>query len=132
VITFTELTNTGDDRGDSYSPLARPGEYLRDVRDVQVATIRPGSMRGNHYHARRREVILVMYNDAWRFGWDTGEGSAPQQRDFTGRGTVMIELEPNVSHAVRNTGTEVLVLCELRNEEWDAERPDSYRRPVLD
>jgi oxalate decarboxylase/phosphoglucose isomerase-like protein (cupin superfamily) len=133
MITFRDLPNTGDHRGDSYSPGEAIDRFLgRTVQDAHLATVLPGAMRGNHYHRARHEVILVLYRDAWIFAWDTGEGTARQSRRFEGTGAVLIEVTPLASHAMRNDGTQPLVLLGLSNGPYDPQAPDAYARAVLE
>ena len=84
-----------------------------DVAECHVATVRPGAIRGNHFHTTRREVLVVMYADRWTLLWDEGEGTPVQSRAFEGAGAVVLEADPHCAHAVRNDGARDLHLVSL-------------------
>lgn len=103
-ITFSSLPGSSDNRGLSFSLLSDVLGLMPAVRDVHIASVRPGSVRGNHYHAMKTEVITVVYTDAWSFYWDSGEGTEVQRRQFTGTGAVAVAVPLHWSHAVKNDG----------------------------
>ena len=74
------------------------------VVDMHVATIEPGAVRGNHYHAERREVLVIMAADRWSLHWDEGADTPARQREFTDPGAVLVTVPPGMSHAIRNDG----------------------------
>jgi oxalate decarboxylase/phosphoglucose isomerase-like protein (cupin superfamily) len=108
-----------EERGLSVSVLS---EYLRaigPVEDVHIAAIRPGAVRGNHFHTRKQELIAVAYQDRWSLHWDRGAGSAPQRRDFTGAGGVVIRPPVGWSHAIRNDSDSDLWIVALSDRAFD-------------
>lgn len=109
-------------------------EEMSSVMDVHIASLRPGGIRGNHFHAVKNEVITVAYADRWSFYWDTGEGTQVQRRQFAGTGAVAINVPPAWSHAVRNEGTAELWLFNASDAPYRRETgavADSYRRVVV-
>ena len=131
LIEFAALRDGGDARGDSFAPENSWGGFLKGVEDFHVMTVLPGNVRGNHYHTRRREILIVMYRGCWSFHWDSGEGQSPQRREFEGRGAVLIRISPGASHAVRNDGDEELYIAALADERFDPAAPDSIPRTVV-
>ena len=61
-VVITELPDTSDERGMSFSLSGETIARLT-VRDIHLAAIRPGYVRGNHYHAKKIELITVIYSD---------------------------------------------------------------------
>jgi dTDP-4-dehydrorhamnose 3,5-epimerase-like enzyme len=47
---------------------------------MHLASTMPGAVRGNHYHLRQREAIVLLPGVIWSLHWKEGEGSAPQHR----------------------------------------------------
>jgi dTDP-4-dehydrorhamnose 3,5-epimerase-like enzyme len=86
---------------------------------VHLASSAPGAVRGNHYHLRRREAIVVLPGPNWSLHWDDAEGSAVQHREFNGAGAVLVLVSPGASHAVRNDGAETLWLVAISSEAYD-------------
>ena len=57
----TELNNTGDARGVSFTVSPTIVSFLGRVADIHVATVLPGGVRGNHFHTRKREVLIILH-----------------------------------------------------------------------
>jgi oxalate decarboxylase/phosphoglucose isomerase-like protein (cupin superfamily) len=118
-IEITELTNHGDTRGFSFSPPAAAMVFLGNVADMHLASTAPGAVRGNHYHVRKNEAILLLPGTQCSFHWDDGEGTPVQHRSFAGDTAVVILVSPGASHAVRNDGDQPLWLVTCSSEAYD-------------
>jgi oxalate decarboxylase/phosphoglucose isomerase-like protein (cupin superfamily) len=103
------------------------------MADVHLASTKPGAVRGNHYHLRRREAIVVLPGPKWVFHWDEQEdekqAGAPQHREFQGDCAVLILVAPGASHAVRNDGDGMLWLFAISSEPCDP--AESVTRKVV-
>ena len=128
-VEIFELPNRGDERGLSFSD-ARWRPFLGGIQEMHITTMRPGAVRGNHYHRLRREIIFVTYAGDWSFHWEAEANGAHLYRQFSGTGCVMIMVEREIAHAVRNDGAEDLFLVSASDGEYDPAAPDSYRREV--
>lgn len=119
-VRITELDARRDARGSAFGvplPFANIGE-------CHIATIRPAAVRGNHFHARRREVLVVLYTDRWTLAWDDG------QRAFEGSGAVLVEIEPLTAHAVRNDGSADLQILSMGDVVEDEHHPRKLIEPL--
>src|SRR6266849_457565 len=85
-VRIIRLTDTGDSRGSSFVTPVECLEFLGAVRDVHIATINPGAVRGNHYHQRRREVLCILHTDRWSLHWDSGPDTGVRMETFSGSG----------------------------------------------
>ncbi|HET7435665.1 MAG TPA: DUF429 domain-containing protein [Thermoanaerobaculia bacterium] len=124
-VRVTPLTPRGDARGNSFSidvPFASIG-------DCHVATIRPGAVRGNHFHEQRREILVVLYTAPWTLLWDEGEGTPVQSQTFTGSGAVLMEADPLCAHAVRNDGSAELQIFSLGDKHFTDTHPRRLAEP---
>ena len=128
-IQITELSNSGDGRGFSFTAPAEALAFVGRMSDVHLASTKPGAIRGNHYHLRRREAILVLPGTKWSFHWDEAEASAPQHREFEGKSAVLVLVSPGASHAVRNDGEDLLWLAAISSETYDP--AESVTRKVV-
>jgi dTDP-4-dehydrorhamnose 3,5-epimerase-like enzyme len=129
-IEIIPLTDSGDQRGASFPIGGEWVEFLGKAIDCHISTVAPGQTRGNHFHERKREVIIVVHRDRWTMCWDTGSDTSPQRREFSGAGAVMIKTYPGASHAVVNSGEEELHLFALCNQPYDPANPDAVARRV--
>lgn len=130
-VRIVRLSDSGDDRGSSFQTPPECLELLGEVRDMHVATIKPGAVRGNHYHEQRREAIVLFHSDKWSLHWDSGPGTDVHAQVFEGAGAVLVEVEPGASHAVRNDGQIELRMVGLSSMAYDPKQPDSFRRQIV-
>ncbi len=128
-VQITELNNSGDARGVSFSAPAEALAFVGRMADVHLASTEPEAVRGNHYHLRRREAIVVMPGPKWSFHWDEGEGSTAQHRAFDGGRAVLILVPPDASHAMRNDGHSTLWWMAISSETYDP--AESVARKVV-
>ena len=119
-----------DARGVSFSLGAEQLEFLGRPRDVHVASILPGHVRGEHFHAERRELIVVIHEDDFSLHWDDGADGERHSRRFTGAGVVVVSIPPMAAHAVRNDGLRPLWLLAASDGPYDPQRPDAHARTV--
>jgi dTDP-4-dehydrorhamnose 3,5-epimerase-like enzyme len=129
ALQITELSNCGDTRGFSFTAPAEALAFVGRMADVHLASTKPGAVRGNHYHLRRRQAIMALPGVKWSLHWDEGEGSAARHRDFDGGRTVVVLLSPGASIAVRNDGDGDLWLVTISSETYDP--ADSVPRRVV-
>jgi len=128
-IQFTELSNRGDHRGFSFTAPADALAFVGRLADVHLASMGPGTVRGNHFHRRRRAAIVVLPGSKWSFHWDEGENSVTQHREFDGNEAILILLSPGASHAVRNDGGDTLWWFSISSETYDP--ADNIARGVV-
>lgn len=131
LVRITSIPDSGDERGCSFSIPDAWNRYLSALADLHVTTIHPGHVRGNHYHVRRKEILIVIHRDQWSFHWDSGAGTEVHQQSFRGTGAALIEISPLVSHAVVNTGQRDLLVAGMSDTRYNPQRPDAYPRPVV-
>jgi dTDP-4-dehydrorhamnose 3,5-epimerase-like enzyme len=130
-VRFTILPDTGDCRGASFQTGTAWLKFLSAIDDAHIAVILPGCVRGNHFHAQRREVIAVLHSHEWQAAWDHGPATSVNLRDFAGAGAVLLEVEPGAAHAIANTGPAPLWIVGLSHGAWDPDAPDSFPRVLL-
>jgi dTDP-4-dehydrorhamnose 3,5-epimerase-like enzyme len=118
-LRFMELPNTGDARGSSFTLSPAMVSFLGHVEDIHVSTVLPGHARGNHFHTRKKEVLIVLYESEWSLHWDDGENSSIQKKEFAGQGVGVVLIEPGSSHALRNIGASGLTIVALNSEPYD-------------
>ncbi len=101
------------------------------LQHAHVAVLRPGSMRGNHFHLLHHEILLVLTGVNWSLWWDCGEGTAPRSRSFDGSEAVAVFVAPHCSHAVRNDGERDMHIVGLSDRVYDHSDPDTHPRKVV-
>jgi oxalate decarboxylase/phosphoglucose isomerase-like protein (cupin superfamily) len=128
-IKILELSNSGDARGFSFTMPPEALNFVGHIADIHLASTGRGAVRGNHYHLRRREAIVILPGTTWSLHWDEGESMTPQHRQFDGSGAVLVLVSPNASHAVRNEGAAPLWLVACSSVPYDP--TESVARKVV-
>jgi len=128
-VQISELSNSGDARGLSFTAPAAALAFVERMADVHLASTKPAAVRGNHYHLRRREAIVVLPGTKWSFHWDDGSASTAQHREFDGGSAVLLLISPGASHAVKNDGEDLLWLVAISSETYDP--AESVSRKVI-
>lgn len=127
IKTYT-LTPKSDSRGWLIeNELVR---VRREMRHFLVSTSKPGAIRGQHYHTKKREWFLLIRGQAIIFFEDihTKDRTTIQltQKKFR-----MVEITPNVAHAIKNVGKGIMILLGIINEHLDPKRPDTFPYKVI-
>jgi dTDP-4-dehydrorhamnose 3,5-epimerase-like enzyme len=111
--------DSGDLRGSSFSIPAEWSRFLPSAIDLHITSLKPGRIRGNHYHKTRKEVIAVLHFDGWTLYWDEGQGGDGHRQEFRGRGAVMLTVEAGATHAIVNSGARDLFTVGLTDGPFD-------------
>lgn len=130
-IRIRALMNRGDVRGNSFNIPEETFRFIRNMNDVHIASVAPGCIRGNHYHVERKEFIVVLYSGSWSLGWDSGKGTNARTENFEGEGAALVEIEPDISHAIKNTGKNELIIIAVSSVRYDPSKPDTVKRVVI-
>jgi mannose-6-phosphate isomerase-like protein (cupin superfamily) len=128
-IQISELDNHGDGRGFSFTIPTEALDFVGGVADIHLASTAPVEIRGNHYHLRRREALILLPGTAWSLHWDEGESTPPHHREFDGSSAVLVLVAPGASHAVRNDGETPLWLVACSSLPYDP--AESVARKVV-
>lgn len=119
-IRTLELRNSGGDaRGFSFTVPREALDFVGRIADLHLASSAPGVVRGNHYHLRRREAIVILPGPPWSLHWDEGDGTSAQHRSYPGSSAVLVLVSPGSSHAVRNDGDAPLWFVACSSETFD-------------
>lgn len=133
VVEFFELQSTHEDsRGESFilPPGLPPLLFLDRLQGVHVADTKPGFVRGNHFHARRDEVILVKFQGEWSFHWRSDHESV-SARSFSGSGVLLIRVSKGTAHGLRNDGDQPLLTVSLTDGPFDSADSDTVVDSVV-
>ena len=104
-----------DSRGTSFRVPRGSLDFLDKLVEMHYATINPGSVRGNHYHRERKELLFVNFMSSWQFAWQPVATQNIHTQAFSGAGGIVIHIEPEVIHAIKNTGDTPLYIVACSN-----------------
>ncbi len=115
-----------DERGWGMRPLEAAGLAGRPLGDLHVVSLRPGKVRGHHYHDGT-EWLLVAGGPVEVAARGDDEGPV-EVRTLDGDGPHLLEIPAGVRHAVRNTGTCIVHLVAFS----DRAGRSTVRAPLAD
>lgn len=130
--TITLLEDKGDQRGSTFNIPPKLLKFIVKVKNIHVTTLRSGHIRGNHYHSQQCEMLIILHEDNWMFCWDNGKDTQVQNRYFSGQGAVLIEIEPFVSHAIKNVGKKELHIVAITDREYNPLNLDSSKNIIAE
>lgn len=90
-----------------------------------VTVAKPGIIKGNHYHRRKREWYIVLKGKGLLKVWNK-DGSEKKQMILDERDLKLVEIPTNYFHTIKNIGKEDLYLLSYLNESFNPEDPDTY------
>ena len=107
-----------DARGFVFEPIV--GERLANQKNTHVVVSRPRAVRGNHYHLRGTETLVVCGPALIRIR------EKKDIEDFTipANTACRLIIPPGVSHAIHNTGGIDNLLVAFNTEPHDPDKPD--------
>ena len=118
MINKEAVNRFSDTRGYVFEPLE--GELLANQKNTHVVISRPGAVRGNHYHLRGTETLVVCGPALVRIRKEK------DVEDFfiPANTTYRLIIPPGVSHAIQNTGGIDNLLVAFNTEPHDPDQPD--------
>lgn len=131
TIRIESLEERSDDRGVSFLLPAKSLDFIKKIKDIHLASILPGAVRGNHYHEKIKEILMVLYSDAWIFGYQEKKAEQPTFKHFEGQSGIVIEIEPGIAHALKNIGTKPLIIGCFYSKANNQNNLDIIRKVVL-
>ena len=90
-----------DHRGWVTNPIEAANIQNALPGSIHIATLNPGSIRGNHFHPKSKEWLLIFGGPA-RFYWRSCKEAAPHEVIIRDSGPVLFEIPPGIEHAVVN------------------------------
>lgn len=130
-LTVVHLEDRDDGRGFAFYLPSDAVEWLGTVREVHLVAARPGAIRGNHVHGRRREIILIRSAGPWELAWRPPGGDTAR-RTFREPGAVLLAVEPGTPHAIKNLGRDDLTILSCSSGHHDPDDPDTQPVSLLE
>ncbi len=97
---------------------------------VYLTTANPGFTKGNHYHKRKTEWFCVIKGKGELVLKDLISKETKRILMDDEENFVVVEIPPNVAHAIKNIGSEVLYLLAYIDEPYNPNDPDTFPAEV--
>ena len=119
-----ELEIHSDERGWLVEMLKRDA-LKEDIKQVYVATIKPGCVRGNHYHLKRTEWFFIAAGKA-RLCLEDIKNKEKICLKLSAKKPKVITIFPKIAHAVKNISKETIYLISGQNTIYNPKNPDTF------
>jgi oxalate decarboxylase/phosphoglucose isomerase-like protein (cupin superfamily) len=126
AVKIVPIQTIRDDRGMRFSAPAELWNFLGVVTELHVVMLEPGTVRGNHVHARAKEGVIIEAAGEWELAWQLSADSVPE-RTMVAAGVWLVCYPPGVAHAFRNHGNTPLRLNCFMDMPLDKMQPDQQR-----
>ncbi|WP_406693991.1 hypothetical protein V5E97_23400 [Singulisphaera sp. Ch08] len=127
-MTIEPMIYPTDHRGLVMEPIGP--DALPHQQNVHLALTGPGHIRGNHYHKRGNEVVVVLGPALVRYREEQGEEiqdlHIPQGQAYR------LKIPAGVSHAFQNPGPTPMVIIAFNTVVHDPDHPDVVRDVLIE
>jgi len=113
-----------DKRGWLVEMLKR-NELKEDIKQIYVATTKPGQVRGNHYHLERIEWFLLIGGKAKLYLEDIKTKEKICLK-LSSKKPEVVTIFPKIAHAVKNPSRQTIYLVSAQNIIYNPENPDTF------
>ena len=110
--------------------LLRANELEKPVKQIHVTSIKPGYIRGNHYHSKRMEWFFVIAGKAKLCLKDV-KNKEKICLELSEKEPKVITIFPCIAHAVKNVGKEKVYLISAQSDIYNPKSPDAFRWEVI-
>ena len=105
--------------------LLKANELEKPVKQIHIASIKPGCVRGNHYHSKRIEWFFIVAGKA-KLSLQDIKTKEKICFKLSLKKPMVITIFPNISHAVKNIGKEVVYLVSAQSDIYNPKKPDAF------
>ena len=123
-----ELEIHSDNRG-WLVELLKANELEKPVKQLYIASIKPGCVRGNHYHSKRMEWFFIVAGKA-ELSLQDIKSKEKIHFKLSSKEPKVITIFPNITHAVKNVGKEMVYLVSAQSDIYNPKKPDAFRWEV--
>ena len=92
---------------------------------VLITTARPGQVKGNHYHKKKKEWYCVIKGRGllriWRENTDENK-----ELEIGERNMVLVEIPTGYFHSIKALGNQEMYLLAYMSEAFNPSSPDTY------
>jgi UDP-2-acetamido-2,6-beta-L-arabino-hexul-4-ose reductase len=130
IIQIKEIEFDQDDRGWSIRPITDEEISSGRIKDIHIVSMRPGAIRGNHYHAYKTEHIFIMGSTCRVVVMDNNTKEREEEIIEHNKKALLV-IPPHVTHAIENVGNEMSYLLCYSKAEEDLDMSDVVKNKIV-
>ena len=131
LIEIEGLKSSSDSRGFSIRPLSDEELQTKKIFNLHLVSLKPGVVRGNHFHRYQNEVICVFGSRCKMAVVDNKTGKREEEIIEEDK-RVLLKIPTNVTHALKNIGNDTLYLLCYSDREYNPENHDAVANKILE
>ncbi|GAX62332.1 dTDP-4-dehydrorhamnose 3,5-epimerase and related enzymes [Candidatus Scalindua japonica] len=111
IIQIKNIEFYQDDRGWCIRPITDDDIKNDKISDIHMVSMKPGAVRGNHYHINKTENILIIGSTCRLLVVDNNTNEK-EEKIIENSDKKLFIIPPEVTHAIENIGNETsFLLC---------------------
>lgn len=110
--------------------LFKANQLEKPIKQLHIASIKPGGIRGNHYHSKRMEWFFIVSGNA-RITLQNIKTQKKIYFKLSPKKPRVITIFPYIAHSVKNTGKEIVYLVAGQSDIYNRKRPDAFRWEII-
>ncbi len=130
IIQIKEIEFDQDDRGWLIKPITDEEISTSKIKDIHIVSMRPGAIRGNHYHAYKTEHIFVIGSTCRVVVMDNNTKEKEEKIIEHNKKTLFV-IPPHVTHAIENIGNEMSNLFCYSKIKEDLDTNDVVKNKII-
>ncbi|OGL46250.1 MAG: hypothetical protein A2W05_10090 [Candidatus Schekmanbacteria bacterium RBG_16_38_10] len=131
LIEILDIETSADNRGIAIRPVSDEELQKKNIFNLHIVSLKPGVVRGNHYHQYQNEIICIFGSRCRVVAVDNKTGRREDEIIEEER-NVLLKVPTNVTHALKNIGNGILYLLCYSDRKYDSENYDAVANKVLD
>jgi len=129
-VKIIEMLLRKDERGWVAWPIEEADLENHQLSHFHVPSLKPGVVRGNHYHLHTVEYTLILSGPCRAVFEDNNTGDR-EEVWVEGNRPVLFRTAANVTHAFKNESDRDIYLLCYEKVESDSKEQDIYRKVIL-
>ena len=109
IIQVKEIEFYQDDRGWCIKPISDDDIEKGIISDIHMVSMKPGTIRGNHYHVNKTEHILIIGSTCRVLVVDNNTKER-EEKILENNEKDLFVIPPGVTHAIENIGNDASYL----------------------
>ena len=109
IIQVKKIEFNQDDRGWFITPITNDDIKNHIISDVHIVSMKPGAIRGNHYHVNKTENIFIIGSTCRVLVIDNNT-KEKEEKIVENSDKMLFVIPSDVTHAIENIGNEVSYL----------------------
>jgi len=131
LIDLVELKASGDHRGIAFRPISDEELQSKKIFNLHLVSLKPGAVRGNHFHQYQNEVICV-FGSRCKVAAVNNKTGEREEETIEENKQVLLKIPTNVTHAVKNIGDKTLYLLCYSDKEYNPNNHDAVLNRILE